>query len=114
MPKVKVFESKHYYDGWGDGEEILKGITDWEEVSEKEYELLKTRSPYIVLRQVEPQEYKSTIHSIISEINKREAAAKKSQEAYEAARKEREAKALQKKLDKAKKLLEQHGNSNNS
>ncbi len=118
MPKVCVIEMAMYCDECG-AEGILRNRpgTEWHDISNEEYELLKkyassSRSRrndtyLMVVRQVDPLEWKRDIAEYIKEAGEvvaREAARKKHQEDAKLAR---EQKKLDAKAAKEKKLLEE-------
>lgn len=111
MVKVKLFEVNYVQDTDQNYEQIIKGITEWEEISEEDYKKLqKSRfNKYLIIRLVEKEEFKTTLSSVLNEVKKEEDRAKEIERKYKDGQTKREQKALERKLLRAKQLLEQHG-----
>ena len=124
MRKVKIvkIEPKDIYDSYGRELYVLfsEGITDWEEVSDEDYEFLMSQqhrryireNSYILVTQVE-KAVPRTITQLKKEIAKQvELEEKRKQKYLEETKKQREKVAARKKakeIAKAKAILEKEG-----
>ena len=106
---VKLFKVDYLDNSYDSYREIIKGITDWEEVSEEAFEILKCNSlGYKVIAQIGKEEFKITVEQVLKEHNKLVEKQKKLNLEYKKTEAERKQKALNRKLEKAKKLLEEN------
>lgn len=105
---VKIHNSSCYECG---AQDLMQHITDWGEVTDKEYELLRNyvkRKNYHIVELCNdkiPTLIQEAIKEAELELKRQEQSRKK----YEQDKKDRELKAARKKLEKAKKILEEAG-----
>jgi len=62
--QVKVFRSEYRYISEDDYAELLKGVTDWEEVSEADIKVLE-QSQYTVVRRYTQPEIEATVAELV-------------------------------------------------
>lgn len=120
MPKIKLFKVYPTYD-YNSIESYLHqtDLSDWEEVTEEELDILKTFIGYNYLKDkdlfmVVWEEVKSSVvHDYVKDIsayiNKIKKETQERDQKLKAEREERKKKEEQKKIEQAKKLLKQNG-----
>ena len=120
MPKIKLFKVYPKYD-YDSMESYLSqtDLSDWEEVTEEELNILQTFIGYDYLKNKDLfmavwEEVKSNvIHDYVKDIsayiNKIKKETEEMHQKLKAEREEREKKEEQKKIEQAKKLLKQNG-----
>lgn len=110
--KVKLFSTSYRnnndnYDH--DYYELIKGITEWEECTPEEYTLLKEYSNHLVIALIEKPEYELILSDVIAKTKTVKRQMEKNEKNYKAREQERKEKATQRKIERAKKLLQAAG-----
>lgn len=119
MPKIKLIKLHSHYSDYEDGDRdssyLGDGLTDWEEVSEEDLQLLKQK-PYnyfsgesFVIIEEFTKSIPKTLLSIKEEIQKQKDLQLKREKERTAKEKKRLKTLEQKKIEKAKKLLQEKG-----
>ena len=108
MIQVKMFEIISNYSD--DDRGFIKGITDWQYISEEDFEYVKCKLPsnLIMIRKIEQEEFDLVIADYIANMKKDQQKSAKKAEDYLVNQKVLAQKRLDKKLKAAEKLLLKH------